>query len=87
MPGFFDKHEFVDRHGFEQVVDAPGTIPKSIVLVSICEIAGPGGDPFQGQASMEVHNVVPENGRVRVRGFIHHDSNVRARLNVFVAAP
>ena len=87
MAGFFT-HEFVDRQGFEQVVPAPGTGPLSVVVASICEITGgPGGTPFQGAASMEVHNVVPERNAVRVRGFIGFDSNLRARLNIFRAAP
>lgn len=86
MPATFT-HEFVDREGFEQVVRAPGTGPLSVVLAAICEVDGPGGPPFQGAASMEIHNVVPENGQVRVRGFIGFESNLRVRLNVFRAAP
>jgi hypothetical protein len=85
MPGTF-RHDFRDRQGFEQVVDAPGTGPVSVVLASICELTSD-GTPFQGAASMEVHNVVPEQGRVRVRGFIGWDSDLRARLHVFRAAP
>jgi hypothetical protein len=85
MPGFF-QHDFVDRQGFEQIVPAPGTGQQSIVLASICELDS-SGRPFQGAASMEVHNVVPENGTVRVRGFIGFDANIRARLSVFRAAP
>ncbi len=86
MPGFFI-HDFTDHQGFEQVVPAPGTGPWSIVLASICELTVPGGTPFQGAASMEIHNITPENGTVRVRGFIGLDSNIRARLHVFRAAP
>ncbi len=86
MPGLFT-HDFDDHQGFEQVVPAPGTGPVSIVLASICEVTVPDGRPFQGLASMQVHNVVPEDGAVRVRGFIGWDSNIRARLHVFRAAP
>ena len=86
MSGFF-LHDFTDHHGFEQVVEAPGTGPLSVVLVSICELTVPGDTPFQGQASMQVHNVTPENGTVRVRGYIDWDSNIKARLQVFRAAP
>lgn len=86
MAGLF-VHDFTGHQGFEQVVPAPGTGPVSIVLASICELTVPGNTPFQGSASMEIHNVVPENGQVRVRGFIGFDSNVRVRLHVFRAAP
>jgi hypothetical protein len=60
------------------------------VVASITEVNG-NDVPFQGAASMEVHNVVPMNqrpgeigGRVRVRGFIGFDRNLRARISIMV---
>jgi hypothetical protein len=86
MPATF-VHDFTDHQGFEQVVPAPGTGSLAVVLASACELTNPGGEPFQGQASIQVHNVVPEGSSVRVRGFIGWDSDLRVRLSVFRAAP
>ncbi|WP_237167625.1 hypothetical protein [Mycobacteroides chelonae] len=41
--------------------------------------------PFQGNAVCQVHNVVPDNGGVRVRGFIDFGVDIRVQLAVFVA--
>jgi hypothetical protein len=41
--------------------------------------------PFQGAASIEIHNVVPREGRIIVRGFIGWDTDIPVRLHVFVA--
>jgi len=64
-----------------------GTGPISVVLVSICELTRPGDQPFQGAASMQIHNVVPEQNAVRVRGFIGFDSDLKVRLSIHRAAP
>jgi len=80
---------FRDHHGFERRLNLAGTVnSNSRVFVSICEVGIFGGQvkPFQGLASMEVHNVVPhDDGIVIVRGHIGWDADVNARLSVFVA--
>jgi hypothetical protein len=61
---------------------------RSRVFVSISEIRVFGGQwkPFQGAASMEVHNIVPhDDGTVIVRGFLHNDRDINVRLSVLVA--
>jgi hypothetical protein len=84
--GFFD---FRDHHGYEQWIDMAGLInARSQVMVSICELGVFGGQvkPFQGAASMEVHNVTPhDDGLLIVRGAIGWDSDINVRLNIFVA--
>ncbi len=64
----------------------PGVINRhTIALVSICEIAQPQGEPldfpFQGAATMTVHNVVPrDDGKLGVRAGIDWDSDLNCRL-------
>ncbi|MEH7743637.1 hypothetical protein V7659_01060 [Neobacillus drentensis] len=73
--------------GFEKVLNVPNSTTSSRVFVSITELKLEGGQfvPFQGAASMQVHNVVPERpGKVRVRGHIGHDGNITFRLSVLV---
>jgi hypothetical protein len=78
-----------DHHGFERHLNmAPHVNSGSRVFVSISELGVFGGQvkPFQGAASMEVHNVVPhDNGVVIVRGFIGWERDLNFRLSVFVA--
>jgi hypothetical protein len=78
-----------DHHGIERRLNcAPHVNRNSKVFVSICELGVFEGvlKPFQGSASMEIHNVVPhDDGIVIVRGFIGWDTDVNARLSVFVA--
>lgn len=78
-----------DHKGFERRLNmAPHVNAASKVFVSITEVGAFGGQvkPFQGAASMEVHNVVPlDNGIVSVRGYIGWERNLNARLSVFVA--
>src|SRR5215212_8805382 len=62
------QHDFTHHQGFEQVVPLDGTGPLSVVLVSICELTRPGDQPFQGAASIQIHNVVPEQNAVRGSG-------------------
>jgi len=77
---------FRQHHGFDSRWNIPGCTPSSIVMVSICEVGLVGGQvvPFQGAASMEVHNVVPGNNEVRVRGFIGWETDVNVRLHFLV---
>jgi hypothetical protein len=78
-----------DHKGFERRLNLPGVVnSNSKVFVSACELGVFGGQvkPFQGGASIEVHNVVPhDDGVVIVRGFIHAERDINMRLNVFVA--
>jgi len=55
-------------------------------MVSICELGVSGGQviPIQGAASMQVHNVVPGNNQVRVRGSIGWDTDLNVRLHFLV---
>lgn len=79
---------FADHKGYERQLDLTGVVnSNSTVLVSICELGVFGGQlkPFQGAASMEVHNVVPhDNGIVVVRGYIGWESDLTVQLSVFV---
>jgi len=79
--------DFRQHQGFDSSWNVPGCTPTSVVMVSICEIGLIGGQvtPFQGAASMQVHNVVPGNNNVRVRGFIGWDTDLDVRLSFFVA--
>src|SRR6187200_2304966 len=55
--------QFADHQGFEKRLDLRGVVnSRSRVFVSISEIGVFGGQwkPFQGAASCEVHNVVPQ---------------------------
>jgi hypothetical protein len=78
--------DFRQHHGFDRRWNIPGCTPSSVVMVSICEIGVSGGQvvPFQGAASMEVHNVVPGNNEVRVRGFIGWETDLNVRLHFLV---
>ena len=78
-------HEFSHHGGFEQHFGTPiGVNRFNAVFVSICELDS-NGAPFQGAASMMVHNVVPLDGnRLIVRGEIGWESDVRARLSIMV---
>jgi len=81
--------QFRDHHGFEKRLVCGHLVnSNSRVFVSICEVGVFGNQwkPFQGLASMEVHNVVPhDDGIVIVRGHIGWDADLNVRLNVFVA--
>lgn len=81
--------QFADHQGFEKRLDLHGVVnSRSRVFVSISEIGVFNGQwkPFQGSASMEVHNVVPhDDGIVIVRGFIGWDRDINVRLSVLVA--
>jgi hypothetical protein len=78
--------DFRQHHGFDTRWNVPGCTPSSVVMVSICEVGLIGGHvvPFQGAASMEVHNVVPGNNEVRIRGFIGWETDINARLHFLV---
>jgi hypothetical protein len=74
---------FKARQRFEKrLVCGPNVRSGSRVFVSICEVNAQ-YKPFQGGASMEVHNVVPhDDGIVIVRGFIGWDNEINVRLSV-----
>jgi hypothetical protein len=80
--------EFRDHHGFEKRIPFGADVnADSVVVASITEVGIFGGQivPFQGAASMEVHNVVPHNnGIVIVRGYIGWDSDINVRLNFLI---
>ena len=81
--------QFADHHGFEKRLDLRGVVnSRSRVFISISEVGVFGGQwkPFQGAASMEIHNIVPhDDGTVIVRGHIGHDRDINVRLSVLVA--
>lgn len=72
--------------GYEKLLNVPGVTPSSKVFVSITELRLVNGrfEPFQGAASMQVHNVVPLKGQVSVRGHIGWESTLTFRLSVLV---
>lgn len=78
-------HTFDQHRGFETVVDIPGVTPHTGVWVSICELFD--GKPGLGAASCVIHNVVPEKDRVRVRGEIGWERNLRVRLAFLIIKP
>jgi hypothetical protein len=84
ITGFFD---FRDHHGFEKPINVDGVNHLSKVFVSAAELTIEVGvvKPFQGAASIEIHTVVPREGRIIVRGFIGWDTDIPVRLHVFVA--
>lgn len=76
-------HPFTNHHGFEERIEGLAINQHNVVFVSICELNS-NGVPFQGLASMEVHNVVPHReGFLIVRGHIGWDSDLRAQLSIF----
>ncbi len=79
--------DFQHHQGFDSRWNIPGCTSNSVVMVSIAELTVRDGQvvPFQGDASMQVHNVVPEQDAVRVRGLIGWDSDLNTRLSFFVA--
>jgi hypothetical protein len=81
--------QFADHQGFEKRLDLTGFVnSRSRVFASISEIGVFGGQwkPLMGAASMEVHNIVPQDdGIVVVRGFIGWESDLSVRLSVLVA--
>jgi len=55
------------------------------VLASICEVSQPQGEPldfpFQGSATMEIHNIVPkDDGSVGARLEVDWDSDLNIRV-------
>jgi hypothetical protein len=85
----FTWFQFADHQGFEKRLDLRGVVnSRSRVFASISEIGVFGGQwkPFQGAASCEVHNIVPQDdGIVVVRGFIGWDRDINVRLSILVA--
>ena len=79
-------HDFRDNKGFQQTVKFTDLTPDSRVTVSICEVGNIRSEvrPHMGQATLMVHNVVPEDDRVRVRGYIDWDDPIDVRLS-FIA--
>lgn len=79
------KRFVVTSHGgYRTRLAIPGVSPFSVVMVSTSEVNAQ-DVPFQGNAVCQVHNVVPDNGGVRVRGFIDFGVDIRVQLAVFVA--
>jgi hypothetical protein len=77
------------------VFDANFTFPGGVinghshVVANICEVFAPQGEPldfpFQGDATMEIHNVVPkDDGTLSVRFEIDWDSPLNAKIQFFV---
>jgi hypothetical protein len=68
----------------------PGIVDKdSFVLANIVQVSQPQGEPldfpFQGDATMEVHNIVPLHDNIlSVRFEIDWDSPLDARVQLFV---
>jgi hypothetical protein len=61
----------------------------SVVLANICEVMQPQGQPldfpFQGDATMQIHNIVPlDDGRVLMRIQIDFDRRLNYRLGVVI---
>jgi hypothetical protein len=63
-----------------------GITPRSVVLVSLTEIDS-NGNPFLGDATMKIYNVVPRDGSLTIRGEIDWDSDLNIRANIFIADP
>lgn len=59
---------------------------KSVVLANISEMHNEGGNwvPFVGIASMSIDNIAPGNDSVTVRGAIGWDTDLPARITLFV---
>lgn len=79
--GFSHQSEiFFDREGFEVRVPMPGVNPRTRVVASVYEWQN--NRPHMGAASMQVHNVVPINGAVIVRGHIGWRENLPFRISL-----
>jgi hypothetical protein len=78
--------DFRQHKGFDSHWNIDGLTKTSKVAVSICEVGNFSGEvkPFQGAASMEIHNVVPEANLLRVRGFIGWERDLDVRLHIIV---
>ncbi|QED46680.1 hypothetical protein [Cytobacillus dafuensis] len=74
-----------DAKGYEKKLNMKGANPRVMpwtrVFVSIAELDG-NNNPFIGLASMEVHNVVPYEDYIIVRGYIGWEKNLKARLSI-----
>ncbi|WP_255292176.1 hypothetical protein [Bacillus thuringiensis] len=99
QPDFYDASEnrqgrayyFNDLRGrgvIERRLNLSGVVNStSIVVASITEVGIIGGQvkPFQGSASMQIYNVVPQDdGIVIVRGHIDWGSDLNYRISVIV---
>ena len=81
---------FIDIRGhgvFDRVFTWPaGVINRhTTVFTNICEISQPQGEPldfpFQGSATMQIHNTVPrDDGSVSIRIGVDWDSDLNVRL-------
>jgi hypothetical protein len=83
---FWGMADFTVNHGFARTLVFPANVivrPDSQIAVSITELTG-AGVPFLGSAIMNVDNVVPQQGRVIVRGDVHWDAPLRVRLNFVI---
>jgi len=69
---------------------SPGIVDRhSFVLANIVEVSQPQGEPldfpFQGDATMEIHNIVPkDDGTLSIRFEVDWDSDLNCRVQVFV---
>jgi hypothetical protein len=81
-----------DKQGFEfETTPIRDLNASSYVMASITEVNN-NNVPFQGAATMQIHNVVPQNqrtgevgGRIRVRGFIGWENNLRFKVSFIIA--
>ena len=82
----FVQSGFRGKQYFKQTIPVPDVTPFSAVFASITEEGIFGGQvkPFLGAASLEIFNVVPEDGKVTVTGRIWWDSDLNYRISLVV---
>lgn len=80
------KGGFRGKGYFKQTIPVADVNPFSVVVASVTEEGIVGGEvrPFLGAASIEIYNVVPENGRVTVSGRVWWDSDLNYRISLVV---
>lgn len=79
------------RWNFRVDIGVNGVTNNSIVMASIAELfpnPGEGGQitlPDIGAAHMYVRSVAPQNGLVKVNGYIDFDRELTVRVSLFIA--
>jgi hypothetical protein len=66
---------------FTTTIELTGVKPGNNAVGALTEVDG-SDNPFQGDATMKVYNVVPMNNRFVVRGEVDWDSPLRIRVTV-----
>jgi len=66
---------------FTTEIDATGVSGRNSAVASLTEI-DEFGNPFQGDATMKIYNVVPLNNRFVVRGEVDWEPAIRIRITV-----